>query len=173
MAVNNITTKVSHWIEQEEKLCELILTPDGNLFVDANFEFCADWFLIFYDGNVCLRPHDSLWCFGSRPDSCTLFPIYVGESTIYANDESDCVLHSDHPVLDCDLTAFAVFRYGDMLGMYTADTTLSRRIHFRAMVSTPANKDYVLEAFFEQLARPKPELAKAAANWFAKFFEEE
>lgn len=169
---NNITSKVSHWIEQEEKLCELILTPDGHLFIDSNQESYADWFLVYYNGNLCLRPHDSLLCFGSRPGSCATFPIYVGESTLYANNESDCILYSDNPVLDCDVSAFAVFRYGDMLGMYTADTTLSRRIHFRAMVSTPANKDYVLEAFFEQLTRHKPELVKITADWFRTFFEE-
>lgn len=172
MTANNITNKVSHWIEQEEKLCKLILTPDGHLFIDSNLESRAEWFLLYHDGDIYIRPHGSLCFFGSLPDSCITFPIYVGESTIFANDENDCVLHSDNPVLDCEVSAFAVFRYGDMLGMYTADTTLSRRIHFRAMVNTTKNREYVLGVFFQQLSRHKPEFSKTTGDWFRTFFKE-
>lgn len=166
MRNHNIAQKVSHWLKTEERFCDLILTPDGNLYADPGFETKADWFGVYYNGNVCIRPNGNLFCLGALPGSCTIFPIYVGEIAVYDNN-NQCVLIGEDPVLEEETSVFAVFQYGDLVGMYTADTMFSQRIYFKVENSTPENRANCIEGFFEQLERHDPQMRKRLESWLS------
>lgn len=165
MEQTNIAQKVINWLKKEEKFCDFILTPDGNLFADPEFETPADWFAVYYNGHVCIRPNGNLFCLGALPGSCITFPIYMGESTVYANSDSQCVIRGEDPVLSDDSSAFAVFQFGSLVGMYTADAMFSRRIYFRLEASTPEAKKQCMEGFFQQLDRHDPQMRKRLESW--------
>lgn len=164
MKNNPVTQKVIRWLERDEKFCDLILTPDGHLFADPHFEERADWFAIYYDGNICVRP-DNLFCLGALPRSCITFPIYVGECAVYSNGDSQFVLRGEDPILGDDSSVFAVFRFGNLLGMYTADAMFSHRIYFKVEANTPENRCRNIEGFFQQMDRHDPEIRKRVEAW--------
>ena len=109
MKKSNITQKVSNWIEQEERFCDLILTPNGDLFFDEDLDTSADWFMLYQNGWVCIRPSGHLYCLGTLPCSCEIFPIHVEDTVIYPDNDGDCIVCSNFPALDCDISVFAVF----------------------------------------------------------------
>lgn len=163
--MNNITQQVTQWIKKDERFCDLILTPDGNLYFDQNHEACADWFMVYHNGRICIRPSGNRYCLGALPHSCVTFPVHLGMTEIWPHDDDCCILRSDFPALDFDVSAFAVFQCGDLVGMYTADTMLSPRIYFKVEVNTPKNKDGCIAGFFAQLERHSPEIRKKVEAW--------
>ena len=163
--MNNITQQISQWIENEDCFCDLILTPDGNLCFDENMETCADWFALYCNGQICIRPSGNLYCFGSLPDSYMIFPIHVEDTAISSVKDCGCFVSSNFPDLDTDISAFAIFQYGDVIGSYTADTTHSDKILFRMDANTPQNKDQAVRVFFTQLNHYNPWLCKNIEAW--------
>lgn len=165
MKKQDIIRKVSNWIEQEDRFCDLILTPDGDLFFDENLEACADWFMLYHNGWVCIRPSGHLYCLGALPCCCEIFPVHVEDTVIQPDNDGGCVLRSNFPDLDFDISTFTVFQYGEMLGSYTADTTYSEKILFRMSVNTPQNRDLAIKVFLTQLNHYNPKLCKRIEAW--------
>lgn len=165
MKNNFVERKFTQWVEKEEKFLELILTPDGNLYFDEELESCADWFMLYQDGRICIRPSGNLYCLGALPCSGEKLPICIGGFVISSVNDDACVLISGFPDLDFEGSAFAVFQYGEMIGSYTADTTYSDQILFRMSANTPRNKDGAIKVFFTQLNHYNPKLCKKIEAW--------
>lgn len=152
-------------ISNKEQFHELILTQEGNLYIDSALENVADSFYMYYNGNIYCIQGKKRYINGSLPEGHLIFPTIVGATSFHNIEETGCLLHSKEPVLDEDSSAFAVFRYKDMLALYLADSMVSRGIYFVLMDYTSEDEALYSNVFSGLLRRHDPEAAEALAAW--------
>lgn len=152
-------------ISNKEQFYELFLTQEGNLYIDSTLENAADSFCIYYNGNVCCIQGANRYVSGFLPKDHLTFPTFVGETSFHDVEGTSCLLHSKEPVLPEDASVFAVFQYKDTLGLYVADSMISRGIHFALMESTPEAEVLYTNIFFRLLHKHDSKAAEKAATW--------
>ena len=165
MIFNNTPKKIAPELVQLEALSDLILAPDGRIYLSPSFEDAADWSCVYYDGNVCIHQNGNLYCLGALPEKCMSMPIVIGETSYHSIEDSGCLLHSKHPVLEDGTSVFAVFRYQNLLALYMADSTVSKALYFSLMEYTPEDEAFYTDIFQRLVRRHDPEAGEKVASW--------
>lgn len=165
MIINNTPKKIAPEMVQPEALSDLILAPDGRIYLSPSFEDAADWGRVYYDGNVCIHQNGNLYCLGSLPGKCKWLPVAVGHTNVCELEEGCCLLFSECPVLSDTASVFAVFRYKDSLGLYMADSMVSEGIIFSMMQYTSEEEVLFSRLFHRMLCRHDLEAAEKVASW--------
>lgn len=161
----NSTQYLYDHISNKKQFRELALTREGRLLVDSAMEETADSFYIYYNGNVCCMQGAHQCCIGALPDEYLTCPTIVGETSFHGIEDSGCLLHSNQPVLEEETSVFAVFRYRDLLGLYMADSMVSKGIYFSLMEYTPEDEVLYGKLFQRMVYRHDPEAAETVAAW--------
>lgn len=168
MSITNNSQVFFHWIAQKEMFHELILAQDGRIYPALGIEKAADWSLVYYNGNICVNQGDDMYCVGSLPKEVFRIPTAAGETSFHSIEDSGCLLHSNQPVLEEETSVFAVFRYQDLLGLYMADSVVSRGIYFALMEYTPEDEVLYGKLFQRMVSRHDPEAAEKVAAWLKR-----
>lgn len=163
--INATNNQVVSWPIQKEQFTDLILAPDGRIYLSPSFDDAADWSRVYYNGNICIHQNGNLYCLGSLPEKCRSLPIAAGYTNLCEPEEGCCFLFSESPVLGDATSVFAVFRYKDMLALYMADSMVSRGIYFSLTEYTPEEEAFYCSLFRQMLCRHDPEAAEKVAAW--------
>ena len=164
MIFNN-PKKIAPELVQQEALSDLVLAPDGRIYLSPSFEDVADLSRVYYDSNVCIHQEGNTYCLGSLPEQTWSLPTAVGETHFYNIEDSGYLLHSNQPVLEDGTSVFAVFRYQDTLALYMADSMVSKGIYFFLTEYTPEEQVFYNKLFHQMLCRHDPEAAEKVASW--------
>ena len=163
--IKNVNGQVQSWPIQKDQLSDLILAPDGRIYLSPSFEETADWSFVYYNGSSCAHWCDNIYCRGGLPKKCMSFPVSVGETSFQNVEDAGYLLRSCEPVLDDDTSVFAVFRFKDQLAIYMADSTVSRGIYFILMDYTPKDEALQIEVFIRLLSRHDTGMAENLTTW--------
>lgn len=165
MTTKNVLQKCFLKTPLEEQIPELILAPDGYLYLSPSFEDAADWSYVFYNGNICIRRNNNLYYIGGLPEKCVSMPTVVGKTICYDIADSGCLLHSQEPILNDGTSVFAVFRYKDLMAFYMADSMVSKAINFALMEHTPEEEAFYVDIFNRMVCRHSPEAEEKVRIW--------
>lgn len=152
-------------ISDKEQFCELVLTQDGSLFIDSALRKAVDAFCIYYSGNIYCMQGKERYYSGSLPGERVILPTIVGETTLHSIEDSGYFLHSKQPVLEDGTSAFAVFRYQDLLGLYMADSMVSKAIYFALLEYTLEDESFYSDIFYRMVCRHDFEAAEKVTTW--------
>lgn len=152
-------------ISNKEQFHELILTKNGNLYIDSALENAADSFYMYYNGNIYCIQGENHYISGSLPESHLAFPTVVGETSFHYVEDGGCLLHSNEPILEDDMIACVVFRHKDKLGLYMADSTVSRRVYLILMKYTLEDEALYTGVFTRLLAKHDAAMAETLTSW--------
>lgn len=166
--IKNTHSQVDAWPMQKEQLTDLILAPDGRIYLSPSFDDAADWSCVYYDGNVCIHQDGNMYCLGSLPVKCRWLPMFAGYTHLCEPEENCCFLFSECPVLGDAAAVFSVFRYGDTIALYMADSVVSRGIYFALMEYTPEDEVLYGKLFRQMVSRHDPEAAEKVAAWLKR-----
>jgi len=157
--------EVLDWISNESHFKELVLTPDGTLFVDPARETKADEFwiysqnVIYLPGSLYVNYNGEFRTVGAPLDKELWIKLMKNKTVIQPLKEGGYCLDSRYAGIPSGSSLIAFFRYRGKAVWIIAGNVISRRSLTVILEATDENDALLVNSFTQYLQRTNSELA--------------
>lgn len=162
--MNPTTNRLTQWLADSAKGNSLVLTPQGDLHVDAKHHKITEDYLL-YTGNTLHMKHANIYSrIGDALYEDFTIDLYRGDLVIHQVENCGCLALHQSPVVKENETFLAYFKWDGTTFLIIADHMISRNLHIAAMESNTEEDAFMLTIFLRMLARHDAGLANNVAT---------
>lgn len=166
MVTNNcVIQEILSRISEECHFKELILTPEGTLFIDLGREIQADEYWLYTEdtlfGQNTLHVNSRGEChtYGSHSTKEKKFPLMKNKTTISPLKQGGCALTSKNGGIPYRNSLIAFLRYSNICAFIIAGDIVSHRSFTVILEATKENDAVLSDVFAQHLQQHNPEMA--------------